>query len=62
MCAFVQLRAFLQVSGAASFFGASGAEEVMKIFDSDGFVALCRCGCLFLRQSVPLTRCAETGI
>ena len=37
-CEMVQLRVFLQVSGAASFFGASAAEEVMKIFDSDGCV------------------------
>ena len=32
----LQLRAFLQFSGAGSFFGESGAEQVMKIFDSDG--------------------------
>ncbi len=38
ICAMLQLRLFLKVSGAASLFGANGAEEVMKIFDSDGSV------------------------
>ena len=32
----LQLRAFLQFCGAGAFFGESGAEQVMKIFDSDG--------------------------
>ena len=37
--ALLQLRMFLQTTGTAGFFGASAknaAEEVMKMFDSDG--------------------------
>jgi hypothetical protein len=38
MHASLQLRGFLQITGAASFFGANAptaAEEIMKMFDSD---------------------------
>jgi hypothetical protein len=37
--ALLQLRVFLETTGTASFFGVSAksaAEEVMKMFDSDG--------------------------
>ncbi len=58
----VQLRAFLEISGAVSFFGASGAEEVMKIFDSDGFVSFCSRSCTFMRMSFLFTPSAATDI